>query len=124
MGSYQMVSAIQGGRKNGNVIQRWGTYQTRPGDRGQTQIGVLIAGGAPSQICSPGAGCTQINMQKNIGFLVQVQGNRMLQGNAVLERSQVPAQLQARMDGTRNIQGPVAPAVHPYTTPGRNPRQR
>ena len=120
-GSYQMVSSVQGGHNNGNVIQRWGTYQTRPGGQGQIQIGVLVDGGAPSQACTPGAGCTQVNIQRNIGFLVQVRGNQMLQGNSVLQRSQVPAQLQARMNGTKNIQGPVAPATQPHITPGRNP---
>ncbi len=119
-GAYQMVSAVQGGRNNGNVVQRWGSYQVQQ-NQGQYQIAVHVQGGAPTQVCSPGNGCTPIQVQGNMTFTVQVRGNQMMQGQAVFQRGQVPAQLQARMNGTKSIQGPVAPATQPYRTPGRNP---
>ncbi len=59
-GQYQMVSAIQGGRNNGNVIQRWGRYQARTVGLNSYQVAVQITGGAPTRICAPGQGCTPV----------------------------------------------------------------
>ena len=59
-GSYKMVSAVQGGRKGGTVIQRWGNYQVRQAGQGQYQTTVHVTGGAPTQACTPGMGCVPV----------------------------------------------------------------
>jgi hypothetical protein len=103
-GQYQMVSSVLGGRNNGSVVQRWGTYQSRPAGN-SVQVGVHITGGAPTQVCAPGQGCTPVQgIQRNLNLTFQVTGNGLRQSDGTLfQRSTVPAQLQARMSGTRNI---------------------
>lgn len=103
-GQYQMVSAIQGGRNNGSVVQRWGTYQSRPMGN-SVQVAVRITGGAPSQICAPGQGCTPVQgIQRMMNLNFTVAGSSLRQSDGtVFQRSTVPAQLQARMSGSRNI---------------------
>ena len=99
-----MVSSVLGGRNNGSVVQRWGTYQSRPAGN-SVQVGVHITGGAPTQVCAPGQGCTPVQgIQRNLNLSFQVTGNGLRQSDGtIFERSTVPAQLQARMSGTRNI---------------------
>ena len=113
-GSYRMVSAIQGGRNAGNVIQRWGQYQARPLGQGQYQATVRVTGGAPAQVCSQGQGCTPVQgIQRTMQWQLQVRNGQLVQGSSVFQRGQVPAQLQAQM-GDRTIQGPTMPTLHPY----------
>jgi hypothetical protein len=108
-GEYQMVSAIQGGRNNGSVIQRWGTYQTRPAGNA-IQVGVLVTGGADLSGSAAGQGCTPVQgIQRNMVLTFQVSPNALRQSDGtVFQRGQVPQQLQARLGGTRN-QAPLQP---------------
>ena len=116
-GSYQMVSAIQGGRNNGSVIQRWGLYQAQQVGQGQYIANVQLKGGAPAQVCTQvqGGGCTPVQgLQATMRWQLQVRNGQLINGDSVFQRGQVPAQLQARVDETRSIQGPVMPTLHPY----------
>jgi hypothetical protein len=104
-GQYQLVSSIVGGRNNGSVIQRWGTYQARSTGPNAYQVAVRITGGAPTQICAAGQGCTPVKgIQAQMNLAFQVNGNNLRQGDGtVFQRSTVPANLQARLPATRNI---------------------
>jgi hypothetical protein len=104
-GQYQMVSSIQGGRNNGSVVQRWGTYQSRSVGPNAYQVAVRITGGAPTQICAAGQGCTPVQgIQQTMNLSFQVNGNSLRQSDGtVFQRSSVPAQLQARAPATRNV---------------------
>ncbi len=104
-GQYQMVSSIVGGRNNGSVVQRWGTYQSRSTGANAWQVAVRITGGAPTQICAAGQGCTPVQgIQQTLNLNFQVNGNNLRQSDGtVFQRSSVPAQLQARLPATRNI---------------------
>ena len=104
-GQYQLVSSIVGGRNNGSEIQRWGTYQARSTGANAYQVAVRITGGAPSQICAAGQGCTPVKgIQAQMNLAFQVNGNNLRQSDGtVFQRSTVPANLQARMPATRNI---------------------
>ena len=121
-GSYKMVSAVQGGRKGGSVIQRWGSYQARPVGQGQYQTTVRVTGGAPTQSCTPGMGCVQVQgIQATMQWQLQMRNGQLMQGNSVFQRGQLPAQLAGNLNNTINVNAPTAPALHPYTTPGRRP---
>jgi hypothetical protein len=104
-GQYQMVSSIQGGRNNGSTVQRWGTYQSRSTGANAFQVAVHITGGAPTQICAAGQGCTPVQgIQRTLGLNFQIDGNSMRQSDGELfQRGTVPAQLQARLPATRNV---------------------
>jgi hypothetical protein len=104
-GQYQMVSSIVGGRNNGSVVQRWGTYQSRSTGANAFQVAVHITGGAPTQICAPGQGCTPVQgIQRTMSLNFQVNGNNLRQSDGtVFQRSTVPAQLQTRLPATRNV---------------------
>ena len=118
-GSYRMVSAIQGGANNGNVIERWGQYQARSVGQGHYQATVQVTGGAPMQVCSQGQGCTPVQgIQRTMQWQLEMRNGQLVQGNSVFQRGQLPAQLQARVASDKNIQGPVMPTLHPY--PGGN----
>ena len=121
-GSYRMVSSIRGGANNGSTIQRWGQWQARQVGPGQFQTLVRVTGGAPQQICSQGQGCTPVNgIQTTYNWQLQVRNGQLMQGSSVFQRGQVPQELAQQLPATRNVQGPVAPSVTPYTTPGRRP---
>jgi|GEM_PF-2262557 len=120
-GQYQMVSAIQGGRNNGSVVQRWGTYQARPVGGNAYQVAVRITGGAPTQVCAQGQGCTPVQgIQRMMNLNFQVSGNSLRQSDGtVFQRGTVPPQLQARMPATRGIAPvPQSPGIHNGTTGG------
>jgi hypothetical protein len=104
-GQYKMVSSIVGGRNNGNVIQRWGTYQARSTGANAYQVAVRITGGAPSQVCAAGQGCTPIQgIQRQMSLSFQATGNGLRQSDGtVFQRSTVPAQLQGKLNASRNI---------------------
>jgi hypothetical protein len=114
-GQYQLVSAIQGGRNNGSVVQRWGTYQSRSTGPNTYQVAIRITGGAPTQVCAAGQGCTPVQgIQRSMNLAFQVSGNALRQSDGtIFQRGTVPAQLQARMPSTRSIAPvPQSPAIH------------
>ena len=120
-GSYRMVAYTQGGRHNGSITQRWGSYQARPVGQGQYQTTVQVKGGAPTQDCTPGMGCVPVrNIQATLQWQMQVRGNQLMNGGAVFQRGQVPQQLAQNVAGTTTINAPTAPTLHPYVTPGHN----
>jgi len=104
-GQYKMVSSIVGGRNNGSVVQRWGTYQARSTGANAYQVAVHVTGGAPSQICATGQGCTPVRgIQTTLNMSFQLNGNSLRQsGGGAFQRSTVPAQLEARVPATRNV---------------------
>jgi hypothetical protein len=121
-GSYRMVSSILGGANNGSKIQRWGQWQARQVGPGQFQTLVHVTGGAPQQICSQGQGCTPVQgIQATYNWQLRVQNGQLMQGSSVFQRGQVPQELAQQLPATRMVQGPVAPSITPYTTPGRRP---
>lgn len=114
-GRYQLVSAIQGGRNNGNVIQRWGTYQTRSLGQNAFQVGIRITNGAPTQICAQNQGCTPVQgIQRQLNLTFQVNGNSMRQSDGtIFQRGTVPQQLQAQLPATRYQAGvPQSPGIN------------
>jgi hypothetical protein len=122
-GQYQMVSTIQGGRHNGSIIQRWGNYQFRSTGPNLYQIAVNITGGAPTQICAPGQGCTAVRgIQQQMNLTFHTDGETMRQGDgSIFHRSAVPPQLQARMAGTRTIAPvPQSPVIQNNTNGTNN----
>jgi hypothetical protein len=114
-GQYQMVSAIQGGRNNGSVVQRWGRYQARSIGQNSYQVAVQITGGAPTQICAPGQGCTPVRgIQQQLNLSFQVNGNSLRQSDgSIFQRSSVPPQLQGQLPATRNQAAvPQSPGIN------------
>ncbi len=118
-GSYRMVAYIQGGRHNGSVTQRWGSYQARPAGQWQYQTTVQVKGGAPTQDCTPGMGCTPVQgIQRTMQWQMQVRNGQLMNGGSVFQRGQVPQQLAQNVAGTTTINAPTMPTLHPYKTPG------
>jgi hypothetical protein len=105
-GRFMLTSIFIGGPQNGLRTEVWGRYAAVPGNEGYA-VTMTVQNYAPKQLCMPGQNCSQTMQPPPVmRSTIQIQGNRLIEGDTVSERAAVPAVLLQQLPAVWRLQPP------------------